>query len=207
MAKESVKLTLGKNADARVRFSYVNVFEPRENDRGIKQFSTAILIPKMLPNGKANPDVKLIQDAFDRIVSAEKNGTFKGIHASKLNNPLNDGDVKFEEDPDRFAPYEGHYYLNAKRNVMDERRDKVIVMDQYAKVITDPDLFFSGCYGAAIVTLFPYNQQSKGVAVALEAVQYRHGGDDDRLSGTGGTSVNSVAAEFGSEEESDIDEL
>lgn len=170
-----------------VRFSYVHVFEPDSmGDNAEKKYSVALLIDK-----KDEVSLSKIQAAVDAAVEALKR-QLGGKLPTKVKLPLNDGDEKDDE------AYQGHWYLNARST----RRP--VVVDKKKEPIFDPEELYSGCYGRASVTFFPFNVNgNRGVGCALNNVQKLR--DGERLAGGSDPNVD-----FGGENEyvgDDDDEL
>ncbi len=159
MATDSnTKVKTGK-----VRMSYVKVFEPDEEGK----YGVSLLIPKT--------DV----ETYNRLKAAEdiaynegKKSIWKGKPGKRI---IRDGD---EEKPGDEA-YAGHWFINAKSNT----KPGIVDSSRPPKPITDPVLFYSGCYGRATVNFYPYptpkskDPKSLGVACALNNLQFLHHGD------------------------------
>lgn len=141
----------------RVRFSYVHVWEKQAIDEGGEEkYSVALIIPK-----KDKAGVKNIQQAIEAAKQAGKS-KWGGKIPAKLKLPLRDGD---EERPDDEA-YADSYFLNATC------KTKPGVVDADVSPILDQDEFYSGCYGRASITFFPFDVSgNRGVACGLNHVQ------------------------------------
>jgi len=143
------------------RFSYLNVFEPKETPSGDLKFSVSILIPKEDTEG-----IKEIHTAIN--IAVQKgldNNKFGKGNVPNLRLPIRDGDAEFEEG-NRGPEYKGCFFINAtsknKPGCVKAQKDSRPVP------IFDPDDFYSGCYGRADVNFFPYNQAgNRGVGVGL----------------------------------------
>ena len=158
-----------------VRFGYCHVFSPRKKEDGSDdKYGVQLLIPK-----SDKEAVKLINDAIEVAkktgVSTKWNG--KMPPASKLNLPLRDGDEEFPDD----EVYEGMWFMNANTGLTRKPGIRVLDNGQLVEAL-DEDDFYSGCYGAAAVSLYPYNSNGNlGVACALNnAIKTR---DGERLAG------------------------
>lgn len=156
-----------------VRFGYVNVFAPRKNEDGTDgKYSVQILIPK-----GDKTAAKFLEEAIEAAkrngVSSKWNG--KMPPASKLKNPLRDGDEEFPDDP----TYEGMYFMNASSTT----KPGVRVLENGAMAeALDSDDMYSGCYGCVTVNMFPYNTSGNvGVAAGLNNLIKTR--DGERLSG------------------------
>ena len=158
MAAKSAKT---KFVTGKVRFSFVHVFEPAETLNGSLKYSASILIPK-----SDKDTVARFNKAFDETKQA--NAAFFGGSVPKaLKGGLRDGDTE-KDDP----IYAGHYFFNANSN------EKPGIVDQDVNPIMDKDQFYSGCYGRASITMYPYDASgSKGIAFGLNNVQKLEDGE------------------------------
>ena len=96
-----------------------------------------------------------------------------------LKGGLRDGDAE-KDDP----AYANSYFINANS------AQKPGVVDQDLNPIIDTSEFYSGCYGRASITFYPYNAQgSKGIACGLNNVQKLE--DGEKLGGS-----TTAAADF-----------
>jgi len=164
-----VKIVTGK-----VRFSYANVFQPKASvEGGTPKYSVSIIIPK-----SDKETINKINKAFEDTKAAAA-AYFGGSVPKGLKGGLRDGD---EEKDD--AAYAGCYFINANS------AQKPGVVDQDLNPIMDTEEFYSGCYGRASITFYPYNAQgSKGIACGLNNVQKLEEGE--KLGGS-----TSAAADF-----------
>lgn len=162
----------------KVRFSYVHVFEPAAvNEDGDKKYSVSIIIPKS--------DKKTIKKIEEAIEAAKEAGISKwgGKLPKALKMPLRDGDLEKDDEC-----YEDSMFVNAKSN------NKPGIVDANLDEIISRDEFYSGCYGRASLTFYPYEANgSKGIACALNNVQKLE--DGERLGGSSAT----AAEDFGDE--------
>ena len=174
MASSSTKVKFVTN---KVRFSFVHVFEPAANLSGKMKYSVSILIPKTDKAG-----VAAFNKAFEEAKQANV-GYFGGAIPKTLKGALRDGDLERED-----AVYAGNYFFNANSDM------KPGVFDENAQEIIDPNEFYSGCYGRASVTMYPYDMSgSKGIAFGLNAVKKTE--DGEKLGGAT-SSANDFAADF-----------
>lgn len=164
-------ITTGK-----VRFSYVHLFTPfAPNGVGEPKYSVSLLVDK---NDTAT--IEKINSAIEEAKEQGKTSKWGGKIPNKLATPLNDGDDK--ED----ANYQGKFYLNAKNS------RKPGVVDKDVQAILDPDEVYSGCYGRANITFYPYSASgNNGIAVSLNHIQKLS--DGEPLSG--GVSVSAAFAD------------
>ena len=163
-----------------VRFSYVNVFQPRRNEDGTPgKYSCCIIFPK------ADKEAcKLFEQAYQNACQLGKASKWNGRIPAKVHLPLHDGD---DERPDDAAFKDCWYFNCSSTNKPGVRvRDAGMIVEAL-----DEDDFYSGCYGAVTVNLFPYsNSGNVGVGVGLNNVIKTE--DGERLSGG-----RSADADFG----------
>lgn len=150
------KKTNGKVITGKVRFSYLNAFEPKSINGGDEKYSVSLIIPKS--------DTKTIAEIKTAIEQAKQEGKakFGGKIPANLKLPLRDGDV---ERPDDEA-YKNSYFVNANS------KDRPQVVDKNVKPILDQNEVYSGCYGRASITFYAFNQNgNKGIACGLQNIQ------------------------------------
>jgi hypothetical protein len=161
----AVKSTKVKFVTDKVRFSFVHVFEPAETLNGSMKYSASILIPKSDKKGV---------EAFNKALEQTKQANlsyFGGSIPKNLKVFFRDGDAE-KDDP----IYAGHYFFNANSN------EKPGVFDAEKNAILDKSEFYSGCYGKASITMYPYDVSgTKGIAFGLNAVMKTE--DGERLGG------------------------
>lgn len=145
-----------------VRFSYANVFQPKAAmEGGTPKFSVSIIIPK-----SDTDTISRLQKAFDETKAASA-ALFGGTVPKTLKGGLRDGDAE-KDDP----VYAGSYFINANS------AQKPGLVDADLNPIISADDFYSGCYGRASVTFYPYNAQgSKGIACGLNNIQKLQDGE------------------------------
>ena len=162
-----------------VRLSYCHLFQPEAvADGGEKKYSVSILIPKS--NTKLVEEVKAaIKAAFMAGVASRFGG--KQPAPGTWKNPLRDGDAERPDDD----TYAGCFFINAtsrtKPGIV-----KIVKMNGEKKLVevTDEDEVYSGCYGAADINFFPYNNNGAiGISCGLNNVLKLE--DGEKLSGTG----------------------
>lgn len=162
-----------KFVTGKVRFSYAHVFQPAETPNGTMKYSVSILIPKT-----DKDTVARFNKAFEDTKAANA-AVWGGTVPKMLKGGLRDGDAEKDD-----ATYAGHYFINANSN------EKPGVVDADLNPIMDQSEFYSGCYGRASITLYPYDTSgSKGIAAGLNNVQKLE--DGDKLGG-----ATSAAADF-----------
>lgn len=156
----STKVVTGK-----VRFCYVNVFEPTAMNEGdTPKYNICILIPKS--------DTATIDKIKKAIEAAKEAGKAKladksGRIPANLKLPLRDGDEERSDDP----AFEDHYFINAN-----SMRQPSIV-DRSLNPIMSRDEFYSGCYGRASINFYAFNVSSKGIAAGLNNLQKLEDGE------------------------------
>lgn len=156
----STKVITGK-----VRFCYVNVFEPTAMNEGdTPKYNICILIPKS-DTATIDKIKKAIEAAKEagKAKLADKNGRIP----ANLKLPLRDGDEERSDDP----AFEDHYFINAN-----SMRQPSIV-DRSLNPIMSRDEFYSGCYGRASINFYAFNVSSKGIAAGLNNLQKLEDGE------------------------------
>ena len=149
-----------------VRFSYAHVFEPASvNGSDDKKYSVSIIVPKK--------DKKTISDIEKAIQAAMEEGVqkkFGGKMPKKAKTPLRDGDEDREDDPN----YANSMFFNA---TSPETRRPGLVYRNFQPIIDTTD-FYSGCYGHASVSFFPFNSNGNmGVGCVLNHIMKTRDGE------------------------------
>lgn len=160
--ENSTKVVTGK-----VRFCYVNVFEPTAMNEGdTPKYNVCILIPKT--DKKTLENIQKAIDAAKLIGKAKlanKNGQIPADAALKL--PLRDGDAERADDP----AFKNCYFINANSN------RKPSIVDRDLNPIMEKEEFYSGCYGRASINFYAFNVSSKGIAAGLNNLQKLEDGE------------------------------
>lgn len=144
----------------KVRFSYVNVFEPREIG-GEKKYSVTLLIPKSDTQTYQN-----IMAEINKILQESISSVFGGVMPSNPAIPVYDGDGLRPNGEAFGVECKGHWVLSAKSNNAPE------VVDAGINPIISKNEFYSGCYGRASIRFYAYNKNgNKGVGCGLGNVQ------------------------------------
>lgn len=148
-----------------VRFSYLHCWEP-ESFSGFNQgasgesekYSASIIIPK-----KDVTTIKAIESAIAAATQKGKSQHWGGAIPLGLHNPLRDGDLERPDDPN----YANSYFVTARSKyapgIVDANRVAI------PKELRDE--VYSGCYGRASLTFYPYNERSKGIGCGLGNIQ------------------------------------
>ena len=152
----------------KVRFSFVNIFEPKEdNNGGNPKYSVTLLIPKS--------DTATLTKIKEAMAEARENFCKRnGATAlpQKPNHTLHDGDgVRDSGDP--YGPEcKGCYVITVSS------KQKPVIVDSFRNPITDPGEVYSGCYGRAAINFYGYNANGKkGISAGLLSIQKLHDGD------------------------------
>lgn len=140
-----------------VRFSYLHVFEPEKIDENSDaKYSVSLIIPK-----KDKKTIELIKERINNAILNGKQGKFQGKVPANLKTPLRDGDVERPED----EAYEDSYFINASC------KTKPGVVNKDRQPIIEQDEVYSGCYGLASITFYPFNTSgNKGIACGLNHI-------------------------------------
>ena len=157
---QSVK---AKVVPGKARFSFCHVFQPYSGiEGGTPKYSVSIIIPK-----SDKETIAKLQKAFDD-TKAGAAAVFGGTVPKMVKGGLRDGDMERENDP----AYANSYFINANS------AQKPGVVDADLNPIISADEFYSGCYGRASITFYPYNAQgSKGIACGLNNIQKLEDGE------------------------------
>ena len=180
----TTSVTTGK-----VRFSYVQVFQPKSViEGGEPKFSVCLIIDK-----SDKKTLTAIKQAVNAAMEPVK-GKFKGGKPPKsFKLPLRDGD---EERPDS-PEFANSYFLNARSN------RKPGLVDARLNPIDDPAKLYSGCYGRAHINFYAFSVPgNSGVAVGLNHLQKT--ADGDPLGGAVASAFDVFEVEEDSFEDSDI---
>ena len=152
----------------KVRFSFVNIFEPKEdNNGGNPKYSVTLLIPKSdtVTMGKIKEAMSEARENF-----CKRNGAT--ALPQKPNHTLHDGDgVRDSGDP--YGPEcKGCYVITVSS------KQKPVIVDSFRNQITDPAEVYSGCYGRAAINFYGYNANGKkGISAGLLSIQKLHDGE------------------------------
>lgn len=158
MTNQETKVITGE-----VRFSYLNVWEPKKiDDDSEPKYSVSLLIPKS--------DTATIKAINKAVEAAKQNGItkFGGKIPAKLKLPLRDGDEDREDDP----IYADHYFINATC-----KTQPGLVYKNGQRIIDSTELY-SGCYGRASVTFYAFNTSgNRGIACGLNNLMKTRDGE------------------------------
>ena len=158
----STKVVTGK-----IRFSFVNIWEPKEpQGGGDPKYSVTLLIPKA--------DTQTLGKIKAAMAEARENFCSRnGANAlpAKPVHTLHDGDG-MRDNGEAFGPEcKGHYVITVGS------KQKPVIVDNTGNPITDPGEVYSGCYGRASINFYGYSRSGKkGISAGLLAVQKLHDG-------------------------------
>lgn len=185
MAK--VDFQFAKVKTGEIRFSYLNVLKPREDEKNpkfdkegnkIKKYGCMLLIPK------SDADtVNAIKKAIDEQIAHYKTVTGKAKLPATFKTPLHDGDDTDKEG----EHYEGHYYMNCSSINKPGIVGLMKGTDGKFNALTDEKDVYSGMYGRATLNFFAFGLEKGsdgcgvGVGVGLNNIQKLR--DGDRLGG------------------------
>lgn len=137
-----------------VRFSYVNLIKPRENQFGGEpKYSVTILLPKSDVATKQKIDA-----AIEAAKEIGKQKLWNGVIPPVVAIPIHDGDGVRPSDGMPFGEEcKGHWVFTATSKV--DQPPKIV--DINLNPIMDPTEIYSGMYGRIAVNFAPYNQAGK----------------------------------------------
>ena len=175
----STKVVTGK-----VRFSYVNIFKSRSFNGGDEKFSVCLFI-----NKEDKATIKKINEAVEAAIQEGISSKWNGKKPANLKLPLRDGDIDREDD----EACAGMMFLNANST------QKPGIVDKDLVEILDPDEVYSGCYGRASISFYPFNVNgNRGVGVGLNNIQKLSEGE--RLGGSRASAEDDFSDDFEDEE-------
>lgn len=159
----STKVVTGK-----VRFSYVHIFEPQEQQGGgDPRYGVTLLIPKSdtATLGKIKEAMAEARENF-----CKRNGA--SALPAKPNHTLHDGDGT-RDSGDPFGPECKDCWV-----ITVNSKNKPIIVDAFRNPITDALEVYSGCYGRASINFYGYNRNGKkGISAGLLSIQKLTDGD------------------------------
>lgn len=160
-----------------VRFSFVNVWEPKAMEEGGRlTYSVQVVIPKS--------NTALVEAVKKAIENAKVDGIKKSLfNEAATKNPafragLRDGDQEAAEKENGSRDYlKGCYFFNASSSA--DQQPKVV--NSRLEPIMRRDDFYSGCYGIADINFYAFKYGKGGVAAGLNSIMKTDEGD--RLDG------------------------
>jgi hypothetical protein len=172
-----------------VRFSYLHIREPWAAEEGNDpKYSASLIIPK---------SDKVLKKEIDRAVNAaveigiSKFGA-RFAAAKNLKLPLRDGNERDDE------TYKNTWFLNANAATQPG------VVDKNRKPVLNQDDVYSGCYGYASVTFYPFEKKGNlGVACGLNHLMKTR--DGEPLGGRSAAEFDFANVETGDAEDDFLD--
>lgn len=168
------------NREKPVRFSFVQVWEPKAMEEGgAPKYSVQVVIPKT--------NTQLIEACKKAIETAKADGVKRGMYNNAATNNaafragLRDGDQEAAEKEDGSRDYlKDCVFFNASSAA--DRQPKVV--DSKLHPIMRRDDFYSGCFGIADINFYPFKWGKGGVAAGLNSIMKTDDGErlDGRLS-------------------------
>jgi len=149
----AIKVVTGK-----ARFSFCNVWAPKSINGGDPKYSVSIIIVKS--------DKETIAKIKAATEEAKKDGIAKFgakfTSGAGFKTPLRDGDIDRADDEN----YANCYFINANSTTAPG------VIDRDKQAILDSTEVYSGCYGRASITFYPFNVNgNRGIACGLQNLQ------------------------------------
>ena len=145
----------------KVRFSYVQVFEPKSINGGEEKYSITLLIPKTDTNTHQR-----IMAEINKTLQENVADTFKGVMPANPSMPIYDGDGLRPGGEAFGTECKGHWVMSARSNNAPE------IVDANCNPIISKNEFYSGCYGRASIRFYAYNQNgNKGIGCGLGNLQ------------------------------------
>lgn len=173
-----------------VRLSYVNVFEPKMTPQGVEKYSVTCLLPKSDAKGYEE-----LMQAIQEEIAANRDTKLKGVAKPRL--PIHDGDGVSPTGSEYGPECKGHWVFTASANA----EYPPTLVDKQVKPIMDRAQIYSGCWGHVALSIYAYNNQSKGIGFGLNGIQKVR--DDEAL----GYSFNVNSAFKPVESEGEVDPL
>ena len=150
----------------KVRLSYCNIFQPREDMSGKKKYSVTLLIPKT-----DTATLQKINDAIQAATQKGMGGAWGGAMPPQLPIPLHDGDGVKENGEAYGDECKGHWVITASAN----ENHPPEVVDQNLNKILDQTAVYSGCYAHVYINFYPYGGGTtgfrKGIGCGLGPIQ------------------------------------
>lgn len=150
------QITTGK-----VRFSYVNIFEPKVMPDGeTEKYSITLLIPKT--------DTQTLKKIEDAITAAKEGYKYKNPSKklpANLSTTLHDGDGERPSGGEFSDECKGHMVMTVSS------KTKPVIVDAGKTPIVEASEVYSGCYGRAVLNFYVYDTHgNKGVTAGLNGV-------------------------------------
>lgn len=176
-----------------VRLSYVSVYDPRETPQGTMKYSVTCLLPKSDTEG-----YKALMEAIGAEIDAAKDDKLKGVTKPRI--PIHDGDGVSPGGSEYGPECKGHWVFTASANADYPPQ----LFDQRVQPIMDRTAIYSGCWAHVALSIYAYNNQSKGIGFGLNGVQKVKDGEPLGYTFNGRNAFKPVESQAGSE---DIDPM
>jgi hypothetical protein len=157
---DTAELSHSRTRDVTAILSFPKLLEPEEGPGGELQYSCALLL---------DPEDKAQLDALKAAMNAAIQLKWKNGPPDGLTFPLHQGDTK------SYQGYAGKFYLNVRS------KDRPVLLAWRNKVAATADDLVPGYTVVARITAFAYDNRSRGVSFALNAIWVIRRGD--RLDG------------------------
>lgn len=158
----------------KVRVSYVNFVEPKENLSGDLTYGCCVLINK---DDKDN--LARVNNAINNAIAKGKSTKWGGKKPKFRYEPLRDGDEELESGDREGNEYKGTRFFNCS---LKAKFGKPGLVDENLQPVMDSEKFYSGCYVNIDVSPYPYkNSGNSGIGWGLNNVMFVM--DGDRLDG------------------------
>lgn len=176
---KSVDITTGVGT-----LSFPHVFSDTvgTNDKGEKEYSIQIIIPK-----SDKKSLRAIMAAIKEVGEAKWGDKWKAVRTplrdgdAEKGDLTDDGSTKGEKYPERL----GAYFINARS------KKPVGVVDRDLTPISDSGRIYGGCKGKISISFYSYSQQGNtGIGAGLNGVQFI--ADGEPLGGGGKPAVESM---------------
>lgn len=145
----------------KVRFSYVNIFQPRAVDGSTDaKYSLTLLVPK-----SDTVTIKAMRQAI-KAARQSKAEYFKDMNDDEIQTPIHDGDGRKPKGGAYGPECKGCWVVNTSS------KTKPGVVDIHKEPIIDTTDVYSGCYGRVTLNAYAYSRNgNKGISFGLNNVQ------------------------------------
>ena len=150
-----------------VRLSFPHLFEPSGFQGSEPKYSCKLIIPKS-DKATMNELAGYAKQLIDEKWKGKKPANFREWYV--------DGDTILDEDGNVREEYANSWRISASSKI------KPGIVDQSVNPVMDPELIYAGCYVNASLSMYAYDNISKGIGFGLSHVQFA--GDGKRLGGS-----------------------
>ncbi len=124
---------MGNLVTGKVRFSYANVFEPRQTPNGDQKYSVTLLIPKSYNN-----TYQRIMAEINKSLQENLSTKFNGVMPANPKLPIHDGDGVRQSGEEYGPECKGHWVITANSNnapeIVDASGNPIISKNELKKV-------------------------------------------------------------------------